>query len=118
MDALLGAARHGDIGELFPSDNPAYLGADSLVLLAGVRDLLKQDGWLVEDIDCVIIAQRPHLAPYRQHMRQNIAGVLEMNPANVGIKATTSDYLGFEGREEGISAYAMALLRHPDSHKQ
>lgn len=111
MDALLSAARLGDIGKLFPDTNDAYKNADSLKLLAHVGTLLKQEGWKIEDLDCVIIAQQPKLSPYRDEMRSNIASTLGLHIDQVGIKATTSEHLGFEGRGEGISAHAVALLK-------
>lgn len=110
MDALLSAARLGDIGRHFPDTDPAYYQADSLKLLGQVKCLLADAGWHIADIDCVIIAQQPRLSPYRDRMSANIAAALEIDPQNVGIKATTSEYLGFEGRGEGISAQAVALL--------
>ena len=114
MDALLGAARlsdANDIGELFPDTDPAYKGADSLALLCRVGELLSQAGYAVEDIDCVIVAQAPRLSAYHGQMRANIAAALDMAVEQVGVKATTTEYLGFEGRGEGISAQAVALVR-------
>jgi len=110
MDALLGAARLGDIGQHFPPTDPAYKDACSLDLLKRVAGLLKENEWCIEDIDCVIIAQEPRLSPFRDVMRLNISEALELDIEQVGIKATTTEYLGFEGRKEGISAYAVALL--------
>jgi 2-C-methyl-D-erythritol 2,4-cyclodiphosphate synthase len=110
MDALLGAARLGDIGEHFPPTDPAFKDSCSLELLKQVRDLVGRDGWRIVDIDCVIIAQQPRLSPHRDEMRANLAKALELSIGQVGIKATTSEHLGFEGRGEGISAYAVALL--------
>ncbi|MDR2493418.1 MAG: 2-C-methyl-D-erythritol 2,4-cyclodiphosphate synthase [Coriobacteriales bacterium] len=110
MDALLGAARIGDIGQLFPDSDPSYRDADSLGLLQTVGRLVVARGMSIEDIDCVIVAQAPRLAPYRGAMRANIADVLGLEVEQVGIKATTTERLGFEGREEGISAHAVALL--------
>ncbi|MDR1358155.1 MAG: 2-C-methyl-D-erythritol 2,4-cyclodiphosphate synthase [Coriobacteriales bacterium] len=114
MDALLGAARLGDIGRHFPDTSATYRDADSLALLRQVKTLLAQAHWQVEDLDCVIIAEQPRLSPYRDKMAINIAAALELEPSFVGIKATTSEHLGFEGREEGISAYAVALLQPAD----
>ena len=111
MDALLGAARLGDIGKYFPPTDPDFKDANSLVLLAKVKSLLLKEGFEIEDIDCVVIAQEPRLSPFRDEMRTNIAQVLRIAPSQVGIKATTSEHLGFEGRKEGISAYAVALLQ-------
>jgi len=110
MDALLGAARLGDIGKHFPPSDPAYKGADSLDLLRQVEQLLVLDGWRIEDIDSVIIAQEPQLSPFRDEMQINIAEALGIRLEQVGIKATTTDYLGFEGRKEGISAFSVVLL--------
>ena len=110
MDALLGAAHLGDIGKYFPPTDPAYKGADSLELLRRVNELLILDGWRIENIDSVIIAQEPRLSPFRDEMCVNIAEVLGIKTEQVGIKATTTEHLGFEGRSEGISAHAIVLL--------
>lgn len=110
MDALLSAARLGDIGALFPDTDAAYAGADSIELMRQVKEQLLTRGWQIEDLDCVIIAQKPRLSPYRDAMRARIAEALELSVDQVGIKATTSEHLGFEGRSEGISAYCVALL--------
>ena len=109
-DALLGALRAGDIGEHFPDTDPAYKNADSGDLLAHVAKLVWEQGYRIVDIDCVIVAQEPKLSPYRDRMRATIASVLNIDDANVGVKATTTERLGFEGRKEGISAYAVALI--------
>jgi 2-C-methyl-D-erythritol 2,4-cyclodiphosphate synthase len=109
-DALLGATRLGDIGKLFPDTDPAYKGANSLKLLEEVASLVKREGFEILDIDCVIAAQAPKLSPYRNEMRENVARACGMAVENVGIKATTTEHLGFEGREEGISAQAVALV--------
>jgi 2-C-methyl-D-erythritol 2,4-cyclodiphosphate synthase len=109
-DALLGAARAGDIGEHFPNTDPAFAGADSLVLLAQVAALLRARGWQIVDVDTVIIAQAPLLSPYREEMRARLAAALELATDQVGVKATTTEHLGFEGRGEGIAAQAVALL--------
>lgn len=110
-DALLGAARAGDIGKLFPDTDPRYAGADSLWLLAEVAAHVRSLGFHIEDVDSVITAQAPKMAPYRQQMRENLARAMGIGVDNVGVKATTSEKLGYEGREEGISAQAIALLR-------
>lgn len=110
MDALLGAAGLGDIGRLFPPDDPAYLDADSLVLLAEVARQVRQAGWTIGNVDAVIIAQRPKLMPYRAAMIEGLAGAMGLSPGCVSVKATTTEGLGFEGRQEGISAQATALL--------
>lgn len=109
-DALLGAARLGDIGKLFPDADPAYKDADSQKLLAQVGAAVRQAGYRILDIDSVIAAQRPKISPYRDIMRANIAAALCIDVQNVGVKATTTEHLGFEGREEGISARAVCLL--------
>lgn len=112
MDAVLGALREGDIGKLFPDDDPAYEGADSLKLMARVAELVRERGWRVVDADCTIAAQAPKLAPYREAMRENMAAALGIPVENVGVKATTTEHLGFVGRKEGIAAWAVVLLEH------
>ena len=109
-DALLGGSRGGDIGKLFPDTDPRYAGADSLKLLKAVADLVRQQGYVILDVDSVISAQRPKLSPYRDQMRENLAKAMGIPVENVGVKATTTEWLGFEGREEGISATAVCLL--------
>ncbi len=109
-DALLGAIRGGDIGKLFPDTDPAYKDADSLVLLKAVADLVREKGFEIVDIDCVIAAQSPKLSPYRDEMRKNLARACGIDVDALGVKATTTEHLGFEGREEGISAQAVALV--------
>lgn len=109
-DALLGGIRGGDIGKLFPDTDPAYEGADSLKLLAAVADKVRAEGYDILDVDSVIAAQAPKLSPYRDAMRENLARAMGVSVENVGVKATTTEHLGFEGREEGISATAVCLL--------
>ena len=109
-DALLGAAALGDIGKHFPDTDPQYKGISSLKLLAHVGDLLKEHCYQVGNIDSTVAAQRPKLAPYIPQMRQNIADTLGISVDQVSVKATTTEHLGFEGRMEGISAQAIALL--------
>ncbi len=109
-DALLGAIRGGDIGKLFPDTDPAYKGADSLKLLAAVANLVREKGFEIVDVDCVIAAQAPKLSPFRDQMRENLAAACGISSENLGVKATTTEHLGFEGREEGISAQAVALV--------
>lgn len=109
-DALLGGVRGGDIGKLFPDTDPAYEGADSMKLLAAVAGFVRERGYEILDVDSVIAAQAPKLSPYRDQMRENLARAMGVSPENVGVKATTTEHLGFEGREEGISATAVALL--------
>lgn len=109
-DALLGAARLGDIGKLFPDNNPAYKDADSLILLARVAQVVREAHFDIVDVDSVVCAQAPRLSPYRDEMRTRLASAMSVEVDNVGVKATTTEHLGFEGREEGISAYATCLL--------
>jgi 2-C-methyl-D-erythritol 2,4-cyclodiphosphate synthase len=109
-DALLGALRAGDIGEHFPDTDPAFAGADSLVLLSRVGQMVCGRGWRVIDVDTVVVAQEPHLASYRDEMRAKLAEALGLDAEQVGVKATTTEHLGFEGRGEGIGAHAVALL--------
>lgn len=115
MDALLGAAGMGDIGGLFPDSDPAYEGISSLVLLERVTKRLNEAGFRVGNVDAVILAQRPKLAPYIPAMRGNLANVLGIAEARVNVKATTEEGLGFTGRGEGIAAHAVALLEEPQS---
>ncbi|MCH5209627.1 MAG: 2-C-methyl-D-erythritol 2,4-cyclodiphosphate synthase [Oscillospiraceae bacterium] len=110
-DALLGAAAMGDIGAHFPDTDERYKGADSRVLLREVVRKISERGYAVENIDLTIIAQRPKMSPYINEMRQNIAGDLGIGLDAVSVKATTTEKLGFEGRGEGISAMAIALLK-------
>lgn len=109
-DAVLGALREGDIGRHFPDTDPAFAGADSLVLLARVAQLAAENGWRVADADCVLVCERPKISPYRDAMRANLARALGVDMAQVGVKATTTEGLGFEGRGEGIGAQAVVLL--------
>lgn len=109
-DAILGAARAGDIGKLFPDTDPAYEGADSLVLLSHVAALVREQDFCIVDVDCTVAAQVPKLSPYREQMRKNLAQALGVDVEQVGVKATTTERLGFVGREEGIAAWAVALL--------
>lgn len=110
MDALLGAAALGDIGQHFPDTSPDYEGADSLDLLRKVGRILADAGYRIENIDSTIIAQKPKLMPYLSLMRQHVAETLGIDLDRVSIKATTEEHLGFTGRGEGISAQAVALL--------
>lgn len=110
MDALLGAAALGDIGKLFPDNDDAYLGADSVELLKKVRDVLQEHGWKPGNLDATVIAQRPKLAPYIDIMRKRIADALETDAENVSVKATTEERLGFTGSGEGIAAHAVCLI--------
>ena len=110
MDALLGAAALGDIGKLFPDNDPAYAGADSLVLLRQVRDLLEEDGYTVGNVDATVLAQRPKLAPHIPLMRERLALAMGIDMGQVSVKATTEEGLGFTGTEDGIAAHAVVLI--------
>ncbi|MGM9605979.1 MAG: 2-C-methyl-D-erythritol 2,4-cyclodiphosphate synthase [Oscillospiraceae bacterium] len=110
MDALLGAAGLGDIGQHFPDSDPAYAGADSLRLLAAVMEKLTAAGWQVGNVDATVIAQRPKLATFLPQMRQNLALIMGVLPDQINVKATTEEGLGFTGSGEGIAAQAVALL--------
>lgn len=115
MDALLGAAALGDIGHLFPDNDERYAGADSLMLAACVRDLLDREGWRVVNIDATVLAQRPRLAPHIEAMRKNLAAALRIPFADISVKATTEEGLGFTGTGEGIAAHAVCLIeRKPE----
>lgn len=109
-DALLGAAALGDIGKHFPDTDEKYKGASSVLLLKEVVRLIKEEGFGIENVDVTIIAQRPKLRPYIDKMRENIADAIGIDVRAVSVKATTTEQLGFEGRGEGISALAVALL--------
>lgn len=111
MDALLGAAALGDIGKHFPDTDPKYKGISSIELLKHVGKLLKENGYVIGNIDATIICQRPKLAPYREEMVQNVAKALEIETNQVCIKATTEEELGFTGEGKGISSQAIALLQ-------
>ena len=110
MDALLGAAALGDIGKHFPDTDEAYKGADSMVLMARVRELIEEKGYVIENIDATIIAQKPKLRPYIDQMEENIAKVLCIERDQINVKATTEERLGFTGREEGMAAQAICSL--------
>ena len=110
MDALLGAAALGDIGHLFPDNDPAYEGADSVMLLREVGKVLRECGYTVQNIDATVLCQAPKLAPHIVAMRANIAGALGMETGEVSVKATTEERLGFTGAGEGIAAHAVCLL--------
>lgn len=111
MDALLGAAGCGDIGHHFPPTDPAYAGANSLTLLARVRDMIGHRGWQPIHVDVVVMAEAPRLAPHVPAMRAAMAEVLHLSPASVNVKATTAEGMGAIGREEGIAAHAVASVR-------
>ena len=109
-DAMLGAAALGDIGQHFPDRDPQYKDIDSRLLLRHCHNLIRQKGYEVGNIDSTLVAQRPKLAPYIPLMRESIAHELGIDVQQVSVKATTTEHLGFEGREEGISAQAIVLL--------
>ena len=110
MDALLGALSLGDIGKFFPPSDDKWKNADSLLLLSKVIDLIRNKGWEVNNIDSVIVAERPKIKPYVDKMRENLSKTLQINDSFIGIKATTNEELGPEGREEGISCHSVVLL--------
>lgn len=110
MDALLGAAALGDIGKLFPDNDPDYEGADSVELLKKVTALLRKHGYRLGNVDCTVIAQRPKLAPHIPLMRERLAAAMGTTADRVSIKATTEEGLGFSGQGLGIAAHAVALL--------
>lgn len=114
MDAMLGAAALGDIGQHFPDTDEAYKGISSMKLLQHTAALLDKEGYAVVNIDSIIAAQRPKLMPYLPQMRENIANAAGMDPGDVSVKATTTERLGFEGREEGISAWAVVLIERKE----
>ncbi len=109
-DALLGAAALGDIGQHFPDTDPVYKDADSRQLLRNIVVLLKQAGWLISNVDSTILAQAPKMAPHIISMRENIAADLNIVLDQVNVKATTTESLGFVGREEGIAAHVVVML--------
>lgn len=109
-DALLGAAAFGDIGGMFPDNDPQYEGADSLVLLGKVAERLNENGYNIINIDATVIAQRPKLKPYVQKMRENIAAACGIDVSAVSVKATTEEGLGFSGAGEGIAAHSVCLI--------
>jgi len=110
IDALLGAAGLGDVGALFPDDDPAWEGAVSVELLARVAALVRGEGWEVGNVDVTIVCERPRLSPYREAMRARLAAALGVPAAAVGVKATTTEGMGFAGRGEGVAAMAVCLL--------
>lgn len=110
-DALLGACAMGDIGKLFPDTDDRWEGADSLVLLRKVVKKINENGFYIENIDSTLIAQKPKMSPYIEQMRANIADACGVDISAVSVKATTEEKLGFTGREEGISAHAVTLIK-------
>jgi 2-C-methyl-D-erythritol 2,4-cyclodiphosphate synthase len=110
IDALLGAAGRGDIGELFPSEDPQWLDASSIRLLQRAYEVVKADGFALANADCVLIGEEPRIAPMRDAMRARLAGALGVAPEQIAVRATTTDRLGFTGRGEGLAAQAVVLL--------
>ncbi len=115
MDALLGALALGDIGKLFPDTSSDFKDISSILLLKKVNEVLKKENYAIINIDSIIAAQSPKLAPYIDIMRENIAQALDIPVENISVKATTTEHLGFEGRGEGISSYAVCLLQKKDN---
>ncbi|MEM9137299.1 MAG: 2-C-methyl-D-erythritol 2,4-cyclodiphosphate synthase [Cyanobacteria bacterium P01_F01_bin.42] len=115
MDALLGALSLGDIGHYFPPTDPKWAGADSLVLLDQVNELIRSKGWQICNIDSVVVAERPKLKPHIEAMRDRLAQVLALEPSQIGIKATTNEKMGPVGEEKAIFSYAVALLSKDDT---
>jgi len=109
-DSLLGAAGRGDIGTHFPDTDPSTLGISSVTLLAAVMNRIATAGWRVANVDCVVIAEEPRLAPFFAQMQSTISSVLGVSPECVGLKATTSEGMGALGRREGIAALAVSLI--------
>lgn len=112
MDALLGAAALGDIGKLFPDNDPAYSGADSIQLLKQVCSVLQKNGYKIGNIDSTVIAQQPKLKPYIDQMRNALADACGVSAGQVSVKATTEEKLGFTGNGQGISAHAVCLIEN------
>ena len=110
MDALLGALSLGDIGKYFPPSDLKWKNADSLLLLSKVIELIRKQGWEINNIDSVIVAERPKILPYVEQMKKNISNTLQIEDYLIGVKATTNEKLGPEGREEGISCHSVVLL--------
>jgi 2-C-methyl-D-erythritol 2,4-cyclodiphosphate synthase len=110
MDAILSAMRAGDIGEHFPDSDPRYAGANSIALLERVGALMRDAGWRLVDADIVLALQAPKISPFRDEMRRNLAAALHVPIDSIGLKATTTEGLGFVGRQEGAAAWAVALL--------
>ena len=111
MDALLGALSLGDIGKYFPPEDDKWKDVDSLILLSKVIDLVRKQGWEINNIDSVIVAERPKIKPYVEIMKKNLSNALKIDNSSIGIKATTNEKLGPEGREEGISCHSVVLLQ-------
>lgn len=109
-DAILGAAGLGDIGEHFPDTDSKYKGISSMILLGKCGDLLKETGYAIANMDCIIFAQVPKISPYKKQMEENIARILQMDSTLVNVKATTTEKLGFVGKQEGIAAQCTLLI--------
>ncbi|MBE6846465.1 MAG: 2-C-methyl-D-erythritol 2,4-cyclodiphosphate synthase [Ruminococcus sp.] len=110
IDAIIGALGIGDIGTHFPDTDEKYKGADSLVLLKRTGEMAKEMGYKIVNIDSIVVAQKPKLLPYIKQMRENMANVLEMDPADVNVKAKTEEKLGFTGKLEGMKSYAVCII--------
>lgn len=110
MDALLGAAALGDLGELFPSTEERWRGASSLLMLREVMERVGEAGWRVANVDATIVAEAPRVAPFREAIRRSLSGTMGVSLDQVGLKATTTDHLGTIGRGEGVAAFAVALV--------
>ena len=115
IDALLGAAGLGDIGDLFPSSNPQWRDASSIRLLQRAYEVVKKTGFELVNADCVLVGEEPRIAPVRDAMRARLAGAMGVDPRAVAVRATTTDALGFTGRREGLAAQAVALVRRAQS---
>lgn len=113
MDALLGAAGLEDIGHYFPASDPAFADADSMGLLARVADLIARDGWRVANVDIVVVCEQPRIAPHREAMKTRLAEVMGVAVSRIGLRGTTTEGMGFTGRQEGIMAQSVALLERP-----
>lgn len=116
MDSILGAAALGDIGLYFPDTNGEYKDISSMVLLSRVCGIIREKGYKISNIDCIIVAQAPKIAPYIEQIRQSLASTMSVIKDNVSVKATTTERLGFEGREEGISAHAICILERMEDY--
>ncbi|MCF8347867.1 MAG: 2-C-methyl-D-erythritol 2,4-cyclodiphosphate synthase [Bacteroidales bacterium] len=109
-DALLGSLALGDIGHHFPPDNEKFKDLDSTIILASVYNLILQKGYALGNLDAVVVLQKPKIAPYIEKMRERLAQVMQVNPDQISVKATTTEHLGFVGRSEGLAAYASVLV--------
>ena len=118
MDAILGALARGDIGKHFPDTSDLYKDIDSMVLMKRVYETMKQDGYRIGNLDATIVAQKPKMAPHIERMRSNIADVLHCDVQNVNVKATTTEHLGFEGEQLGMSSQAVVLLIKSEVHHE